>query len=216
LRLYQAEESLLKPKKSTQAKNRSRRWFLLIAVLSLGGLAFAGGGGLYAANMENHDAFCASCHTQPESTFYDRTQATGIQTAAAVDLASFHAAKAVNCIDCHSGSGLSGRLGAMTLGANDMRAYLSGHYSNPAVVTVPISDDNCLKCHADISVKREFQNHFHFFLPQWQRLDPAHAATCVECHQGHQTGGRADIKMLVESTTTAVCQRCHQAAGAGG
>lgn len=199
----------MKPNKSTKTPLRNRRWFLVIAVLSLGGLAFAGGGGLYAANLENHDSFCASCHTQPESTFFERSQATG----GAVDLASFHTTKNVLCIDCHSGSGVTGRLAAMTVGANDMRAYLSGHYNNPSVVTVPIADDNCIKCHQDISAKRDFRNHFHFFLPQWQKLDPAHAATCVECHQGHQTGGRADIAMLVEKTTTDVCQRCHSAAG---
>jgi nitrate/TMAO reductase-like tetraheme cytochrome c subunit len=200
----------LKTKKASNGQSKPRKWLIVIAGLALVGLAFAGGGGLYASSLENHDSFCASCHTQPESTYYDRTQVTG-----SVDLASVHAAKSVNCIDCHSGSGVTGRIMAMTLGAGDLLAYTSGHYNNPALVTAPIKDENCLKCHADISAKRDFKNHFHYFLPQWQNQDPK-AATCVECHQAHVTGGRSDLSFLPEAHTVETCKRCHAAVGEGG
>jgi nitrate/TMAO reductase-like tetraheme cytochrome c subunit len=64
-----------------------------------------------------HDQFCASCHTQPESIFFQRS--TG---ALAVDLASFHTTQKTRCIDCHSGPGLFGRMQAELLGARNASA----------------------------------------------------------------------------------------------
>jgi predicted CXXCH cytochrome family protein len=183
-------------------------WVFIVPALAVAGGAFAVGGGLFAAQLENHDAFCASCHTQPESAYYQRTQ-----DQAAVDLASAHAAKKVGCIQCHSGPGVTGRVGAMMVGAGDLTAYLSGHYRNPAIVTVPVGDAYCLKCHAAVTTNRSFNNHFHLFLSQWQRGDPKNAATCVECHQAHLTGGPANVAFLQEATTIPVCERCHAFAG---
>ena len=73
-----------------------------------------------AASMEEKNSFCASCHTQPESTFYSR-----FQNGTLVDLATFHNTKSTKCIDCHSGSGASGRISAMLLGARNAVAYFT-------------------------------------------------------------------------------------------
>lgn len=189
---------------------RPRSRLRLAAIYAAVAIALLGSGGLVAAHLENDDSFCASCHTQPESTFFQRSRA-----AAAVDLSSAHALKGVGCIECHSGVGVSGRISAMRLGADDLTAYLAGHYNNPAKLTVPIADANCLKCHADISDKNSFDNHFHVLLPKWQRLDPAHAATCAECHASHATGGQQRIAFLQPAPTQAICQRCHEFAGEG-
>jgi predicted CXXCH cytochrome family protein len=175
-----------------------------IAILSLGT-------GITAAQFENRDSFCASCHTQPESQYYQRNQ-----TNQPVDLASFHAdQKQVRCIDCHSGKGTTGRINAMLLGANDLLAFVTRNYKQPAPLTRPITDAHCLKCHSDISQRRDFNNHFHVFLPQWQALDPK-AATCVDCHQSHTTDGQASLSFLNQENTSQVCQRCHNFAGARG
>jgi predicted CXXCH cytochrome family protein len=185
------------------ARPPSSPWLRLAALALATVGAVSSGGVLYAAHLENNDAFCASCHTQPESEYVQRKQA------AAVDLASAHAAQNVSCIDCHSGAGASGRVQAMTVvAAGDLAAYLSGHYHNPAIVTVPITDDHCLKCHADVGAARSMNNHFHFFLPQWQ-ASAKDAATCVDCHQSHTTNGPANASFLNQATTVAVCQRCH-------
>jgi len=158
----------------------------------------------YAAHLENHDTFCASCHTQPESRYYDLTQAP------AVDLASSHAAAHVTCIQCHSGAGLTGRLSAMALVAlPDLVAFQRGHYRAPAVVTRPLGDDHCLKCHADVTHRQDFNNHFHVFLATWQARDPGGAATCEDCHVSHVAGGDPRMGYLVEATAVQVCQRCH-------
>src|SRR5574341_2130323 len=119
--------------------------------LILGLLAVGGGIFFSAAHMEENDAFCASCHTQPESTYFNRSQA-----AQAVDVASFHHGQSVRCIDCHSGSGLVGRMGGMLVGAGDLLAFVTHTAQQPAPLTVPIRDENCLKCHADTPRTRQF------------------------------------------------------------
>ena len=203
-----------RPQKSTVKKSNHRaarklKWLIpIMAVLAF--FVIASGGFLFAAHTEENDAFCASCHTQPESTFYQRTQAT------AVDLASSHHAKntPVKCIDCHSAPGLGGRVDAVSLGARDAIKWVAGSAVQPAPLTVPISDTNCLVCHADTPKTRSFDSHFHFFLTRWQKADPS-AATCVSCHSAHTTDGDASIGYLQEQRTVQQCQACHRALGEG-
>ncbi len=151
---------------------------VLAVVLTAGGFAFA-------ASQETHDPFCASCHTQPESTFFQRT--TGSQP---VDLASFHTEKTTRCIDCHSGPGLFGRMGAELLGARNALAWYTHTAAQPAKLTVPISDANCLKCHQDVvqsgyvpktavqglggrrGGEESGPNHWHERLAEWQASTP--------------------------------------------
>ena len=189
-------------------QNRIARLSLpVIAFVGLLLIFISGGGVLAAAHMEEDDRFCTSCHTQPESTFFERTQA-----ATAVDLASAHHAKQTRCIDCHSGSGISGRANAMMIGSVDLIAFVTGTASQPAPLTHPISDDNCLKCHSDVAKNGGFNNHFHRFLASWQSRD-AHAATCVTCHSAHTVDGSSQIAFLQKEHTLQICQDCHNVLG---
>jgi len=174
---------------------------ILIAPLIVAGVVSAG-----AMQFENRDSFCASCHTEPESGYYQR------EAAAPVDLASFHATKNTRCIDCHSGKGYPGREAALILGARDLLAFVSKHYTQPAPLTQPISDIHCLKCHSDVTTKRDFNNHFHVFLSQWQAQD-SNAAGCVDCHESHITTGDVSIAFLNQGDTRQVCNSCHSFAG---
>jgi hypothetical protein len=161
-----------------------------------------------ATQLEDHNSFCASCHTQDEENYYQQSLRSN-----PVDLAAFHEGKQTRCIDCHTGRGVLGRMGGLMAGASDLVSYYSGHYPQPAVQDNPIGDGNCLKCHANIFDKQDMSNHFHVFLPQWQSLDKAHAAACVSCHAGHDQTGDSKIAFLNRDTTTAVCQKCHESAG---
>jgi nitrate/TMAO reductase-like tetraheme cytochrome c subunit len=173
-----------------------------VVVLLLTASTFA-----YGAHLENNDRFCASCHTEPESTYVARARQS------AVDLASAHKSKGVGCIDCHSGNGPGGRLDALKLGARDLDVYLRGNYPQPSVLTHPIPDANCLKCHQDVLQNRTFDNHFHLFLPRWQAVAPGTAATCVSCHTSHATDGESRLGWLNKSRTVAQCNACHRTAG---
>ena len=178
-----------------------------IAVLIVLGLAamFTG------TQLENHDSFCASCHTEGEVTFYARALASTTP----VDLASFHTSKGTRCIDCHTGAGVIGRFFGLMAGASDLVSYFSGHYPQPAIQDNPLGDGNCLKCHSNLYQKQDMSNHFHLFLSRWQAMD-SQAATCVSCHNGHNINGDPKIGFLNQQDTVQVCQSCHNALGAGG
>lgn len=193
-------------KKSLVLSNRKFRIYAGAAVVALilFGVVIPG----TAMQFENHNSFCASCHTQGEQMFYDRSVAS-----AAVDLASVHNIKGqARCIDCHTGPGIIGRYGGLMAGSTDLISYFSRHYPQPAAMEEPYPDANCLKCHAAITQKQDFNNHFHVFLSQWQAIDK-NAASCVSCHLSHDTSGDAKVAFLNEQTTVVVCQKCHAAAG---
>lgn len=203
----------LTPKSMTKRSRRSKPSLavqlrqprvLIPGLILLVGLVLSVSGMLYAAHLEGSDAFCASCHSQPETKYFQRTQQNK-----SVDLASFHQTKVTHCIDCHSGPGVTGRLGAFLVGGRDLVAYLTHTDTQPAPLTVPIGDHNCLKCHADVTQTQSFNRHFHAFLPQWQAADP-NAATCVDCHTSHTTAGASSLMFLVDAPTTQVCQDCHR------
>jgi hypothetical protein len=178
---------------------------LLLAAILLTVSGFA-----FAYTREEHDTFCSSCHTQPESTFYQRAV-----SAQAVDLASFHTAKGTRCIDCHSGAGLSGRLQAELLGAHNTFALYTHTAIQPAKLTVPIRDENCLKCHQQVTGERSRNNHFHGFLAQWQAVD-SNAASCVSCHGGHSTDSNAQNRFQNQTLVSSVCDACHGVLRGGG
>jgi predicted CXXCH cytochrome family protein len=182
--------------------------FPLILVFIVPIVLAAGSMGVVAQKEEN-DSFCASCHTQPESTYYQRS------LAAAVDLASSHTGHSTKCIDCHSGEGLSGRVSAISLGAKNAIALLTKTDIQPAPLTVPIGDGNCLKCHSNVLTETDFNHHFHAYLLRWQSADP-NAARCVECHSAHTPDGDSAQAFLNTQRTEAVCQRCHSVLGGGG
>lgn len=200
----------VRPQQPRRVHLRQMKW--LIPVLT--GLAFfliASSSFLFSVHSEENDAFCASCHTQPETTYYERTLA-----ASPVDLASSHHAKntPVKCIDCHSAPGLTGRISAVSLGASDAIKWYAGSAIQPAPLTVAISDANCLVCHQNTVVTTDFNMHFHRFLARWQRAD-SNAASCVSCHTAHTTDGDSSIGYLQAQRTTQICQDCHRALGAG-
>ena len=195
---------------SRNARKQKRRKFIFTPIMKVGlaglGLAIVlvVSGFTFAATKETHDSFCASCHTQPESTFYQRSV-----DAQPVDLASAHKPKNTRCIDCHSGVGVVGRIQAELLGAHNALAYYTHTAVQPAKLTRAISDASCLKCHENVLTDNSFNNHFHAFLPRWQAVDP-NAATCISCHGGHTTDGSAQLMYLNNSTAGKECNSCHQ------
>jgi len=187
----------------------SRKIQLISGSLIVGMFVFGMAIPVTAMQFENHNSFCASCHTQDEENYYKQS------LVAPVDLASFHESKsAARCIDCHTGPGLTGRYAGLMAGATDLISYFSGHYPQPAALEEPYPDANCLKCHADIAQKQDFNNHFHVFLPRWQEIDK-NAATCVSCHISHDSTGDVKISYLNEKSTVVICQNCHSKAGGG-
>jgi predicted CXXCH cytochrome family protein len=189
----------------------SRKLLLIVGAVVLMGL----GSALAATKAEERDSNCASCHSEPETTYVQRAQNPH---AHAVDLASAHAhvannvtadTNAIRCIDCHSGPGFMGRAKALTLGARDAFRWFTNTATQPALTTVPIADENCIKCHTDTPTDTRFDKHFHGLLAQWQAQD-VRAGRCVACHTAHTTDGNAAIGFLQQQRTQQVCDQCHK------
>jgi nitrate/TMAO reductase-like tetraheme cytochrome c subunit len=210
-----------------QPKNKKR--FPIISVLvgaALLAVLLTAGGFAFAANQESHDPFCASCHSQPESTFFQRST-----SAQPVDLASYHTTQKTLCINCHSGPGITGRLTAELIGARNALKWYTGTAIQPAVVTFPIGDQNCLKCHQNITQRgftpietmtapgvggggrggegRGGNGHWHQLLARWQAASST-AGTCLSCHPAHATDGNVQNGFLNDQEVQNTCDACHQ------
>jgi hypothetical protein len=165
-----------------------------------------------ATQLENRDAFCASCHTEPEETYYQQTQESGYE-----NVADLHAGEGVRCVDCHSGAGTTSRTISLSQGAQDLAAYVSGSYADPAVTTKPIEDGSCNECHADMlpySGEPEdgsgMDGHYHAWVGDWRAQTGNDLARCVACHQAHDEFEPPDgIGFMSFSRTKAICDMCH-------
>lgn len=191
---------------------RKTNYVLVAAPLCVGLLAALAVVG--AVGLENNDAFCASCHTEPEANFYRRTLTEPS------DLASAHSNTGIRCIDCHSGEGVAGRLGALQQGASDLVAYLGGGYEQPAVTHHPVGEIGCVKCHTppsrDNSVIGDLnhihsQSHYHLveYAAAWQAASPNPAGTCVACHVAHSEGTIESLLWRPMRIVSAMCDTCH-------
>ncbi len=197
---------------------------LVVAALVAGALVLLGGGGYaYAARMESRDAFCASCHTEPETTYYQQSLEPQPST-----LAAFHAHEGTRCIDCHSGKGVPGRFKAMLTGARDMVAFRLGRYQQPARTTRPVGNDGCTKCHnMPLTITAEpgegpsrgdrpgLDGHYHAdSLEAAWRLWGGPANRCALCHPAHAAGD-AQQGYTTWSRVEQGCNACHRTLGEG-
>lgn len=185
------------------------RYAFAFVIVIVSASVFTVGGIGIALALENQDSFCASCHTQPETTYVQRSRQVH-----AADLAAYHTQKATACIDCHSGLGLLGRRLGLEQGAHDLVNYVRGEYHSPAITTNPLGDESCIKCHTKIlehppGAGKAGTNHYHFYLPQWQQAD-ANAPRCVNCHAPH-TLGVESLKFMNQGQVGELCESCHDA-----
>lgn len=179
----------------------------IIVLVGAGTLAMGGLG--IALALEDRDSFCASCHTEPESMYFQRSF-----QAHASDLASFHAQNVTRCIDCHSGAGLFGRAAGLQQGAHDLVNFVRRNYHSPAITLNPLGDNSCVKCHAKILERpagagKAGTNHYHFYIPQWRQVD-VQAAKCIDCHAPH-TNGVESLKFMLQGKVGSICENCHDA-----
>jgi predicted CXXCH cytochrome family protein len=179
---------------------------IIVVVISTAILAISGIG--VALGLENQDAFCASCHTEPESKYYGQSTQSNATT-----LAAYHAQKQTACIDCHSGGGTLGRAVGLRQGAHDLMLYLSGNYHRPAITTNPLGDDSCTKCHDRTLTTNHIgasrTSHYHTYLLQWQAVDPQ-AAKCATCHTAH-VPNLASLMFMSQGKVSKLCDDCHTA-----
>lgn len=171
---------------------------LFLGVLGSLGLVLVGSS-LFVTQVEQKNEFCASCHTEPETTYYQRT------LHGSNDLATAHAAEGVACVECHSGAGAMGRVDTLALGAKNLALFVSGNYQTPTTAETSINTDHCTKCHQEVLTELSVSNHFHYFVPQWGQ-----PTACVACHASHPTDGDPEASFTAVSAIKPACESCHQ------
>ncbi len=178
------------------------RWvFVLPAVLII--LPILGLGSLYGIRqVESYNPFCTSCHLQDHQDYMDdaRRPEKAIRT-----LGGWHLAGGkVRCISCHGEEGITGMTRTTYLAAKDSVKFVLGDYEQPSRVFHPIQDKDCLKCHGDERILKLEDDDFHAILDHSEL-----PFACVQCHNGHQTGGRKAKRFIVPKTAQPRCNHCH-------
>ncbi|MBW8010734.1 MAG: hypothetical protein FVQ83_05745 [Chloroflexi bacterium] len=162
--------------------------------------------------LESNDAFCASCHVEPETTYYQ----TSLNPQIADTLAAYHAGENTLCIDCHSRKWVPGRLWAQWGGLQNLVSFWSGNFRSPSETTRPVGDSGCSKCHSDLTWVSERPGHYH---SPWLRSSWRSAGgpvnTCEACHPSHEPFSSIGERFMDIDLTKAQCDACHDATGIG-
>lgn len=191
---------------SSFAQSRFARWLRWPGMV-----VFALAVGVYTTGvqLEDNDAFCASCHVEPESAYYQDSL-----EAEAPTLAGFHASTETRCVDCHSRQWIPGRLWAQWGGLQNLLAYQSGRYRNPSVTTRPVGDGGCTKCHSNLTWVSERPGHYHSPWLRWRwRTAGGPANTCEACHPSHAAIAPAANQFMSVTHIEEQCNACHDSTG---
>ncbi len=181
-------------------------------LLVLGIIAFFLAAAAYTTGvrLETHDSFCASCHVEPESTYYQAS----LNTTAPTTLAAFHAGENTRCVDCHSRRWIPGRLWAQWGGLQNLLAYRSGHFTQPSVTTRPVGDTGCTKCHGDLTWVSERPGHYHSpSLRRRWRAAGGPTNSCAACHPPHESVAPISEQFMDDELIEVQCDACHEATG---
>jgi len=173
--------------------------------------------------IESNDKFCASCHTQPETTYYQRS----IEKTSS-DLATYHAKKNIDCIDCHSKPWFTGRIISQFQAFNNYLVHRAGEGKKFNKSRSLTGNENCTKCHSNSMWSTERSGHHHSPVMQqkWQAKGGP-LQTCESCHNSHGKTRRLPGKLLLTSNNIRVtriknlpsmkkshvlnqCQSCHK------
>ena len=186
--------------------------FAILGISAIIFLVAVAGSVAFVSYQEQDDRFCMSCHTQPETEYFNRyVQADA--TKFADDLASFHhRKKEVRCIDCHVGEGIVGRTQVVAMAGWNAFKHYTGLQQQPAKIIIPLQNEACAKCHDAELRKPGFENHFHnkYFDPK----ENPPFIRCTDCHLSHRLGDERS-NFQFRDAILPKCEYCHVQLGKG-
>lgn len=166
--------------------------------------------GLAAKERDNRS--CVSCHLHDEK--FRR-----LTSAVATDLAAFHHQKKaeVGCIACHGGADPSMRLKVWAIAGFDTVRFLSGAYTEPTHMRLPLRDAECRQCHTPILVSRIGQaapgsasaKRGPASAASPRAIDPSDESTFVAEAETEGRAGTSYHAIREHDTVKIACVRCH-------
>ena len=207
---------------------KRRRWPLFVGLGVVLIILFSGAGFATATALENQDNFCISCHTVPETTYYNRayiavdnpnnaTTVTDLATAH-YHLTAANGKATFACIDCHRGNaGIIDRVAAIALGAKDTGVWVLGR-GDPTIERVAdpngiwLTDAACISCHTTTLLKVDgFNNHYHTKLPETAQLVAGGSQFVVVDDSGTLNKQRVLDAWATQVNVPLNCSSCHMA-----
>lgn len=202
-------------------QKRRVRWPVVLIAAFFVLIALSGLGFVTVSALEEHDVFCTSCHTVPETTYYNRAYiALDYPTDPVPDLATQHYLTAdddaFKCINCHRGNAsLRHRVSTTALAARDTITYLLGR-EDPTpekqhIKEAWLPNAACVSCHTDtLLTLAGIDNHFHTRLPQAaEALKNGGKLTVAATYAGNADALRSQGLETIESPL--LCSSCHLA-----
>ncbi len=177
-----------------------------------------------ASALEDHDTFCISCHTVPETTYFNRAYyALDNPQDQVVDLstAHYHLSQidnkpAFSCISCHRGdASLGNRIATLALGGRDTLIYVLGKENStiekPQTQEGWLPNAACVSCHTDTLLSLQgLDNHFHTHLPQTAAALASGGMLTVPDRLQNQRNVLLSVGLKTINTSLA-CSDCHPA-----
>ena len=210
---------------TSQPAPRRRRWPVIVAVGFFVLLILGSGSFVVASTLEDHDSFCISCHTVPETTYYNRAYVSLDNPSQAVpDLATAHyllshehGKPEFACIDCHHGDGsLGNRVSTIALGGRDAVIYVLGR-ADPTIEKTQLAEGwlpnaSCVSCHTDTLLRQQdLDNHYHNYLPQTGQLVASGATFVVPTPSNSGATESRQNRPIRTVNTSLTCTDCHHA-----
>jgi nitrate/TMAO reductase-like tetraheme cytochrome c subunit len=205
-------------------QRRKRRWPVILAIAFFALIIIGGAGFVTASALEEHDNFCISCHTVPETTYYNRAYISlDHPDDTPPDLATAHYLLSHKdnkpefaCINCHRGdSSLGQRISTLALGGRDAVIYVVGKEDSTIekskIAEGWLPNAACVSCHTDtLLTLKGLDSHFHNHLPQAAQALAAGGTLIVPDNLKAQAA-RFLQRGLQTVATSLVCTDCHQA-----
>ena len=198
------------PVPASPRRRRALAW--LIGLVALAAVPTA-----IVKRLDQDNRFCISCHLH--QAIHKNTTGDSLVTLSTAhyrarrDKPSAYAGHAERCFTCHSGEGVVGWTAVTALSAWDAGRWVLGDRHEPTSMRLPLTNDACLKCHANVMRGTESDEETTDFHPLMSHRGVK--TPCVACHVVHARGTK-ERHFLDPAVVRKQCQVCHRNQGGGG
>jgi len=159
---------------------------------------------ILTAQLKADRDFCRSCHISSNQPMHSK-KFSNFLTDPPLNLAGRHRVEKMDCIDCHRGIDLKGKLIITYEELKNTGKYFIGRFVEPEGLNHDFQNINCRICHQRYKRGSNFHN-----LSSHQGSLPV---LCIKCHIVHLKKNEKEIFFLNRTKVLQVCAQCHPRVG---